>query len=35
MSQTIGDDIIYDENECIEFIHDFVLGIKPDELDSL
>ena len=35
MSQTIADDIVYDEYECIGFIHEFVLGIKPEELDSL
>lgn len=35
MSQTIAGDIVYDEHECIGFIHDFVLGIKPEELDGL
>ena len=32
---TTSDDVVYEEDEIIQWIYDFVLGIKPDELDSL
>ena len=32
---TTSDDVAYEENEIIKWIHDFVLGIKPDEIDKL
>ena len=32
---TTSDDVVYEEDEIIQWIHEFVLGIKPDELDSL
>ena len=35
MSQTIGNDIVYDENECIGFIHDWANGITEEDCELL